>query len=116
MTQWTVWERVPGFDSEETIYEKKCRERGSGVGRILFNRPHRMNAFTDVGMREVIRAQNEANRDPSIGVIVVSTVGDHFRTGGDVQTYSGRPKGEFGDTCRTLMAPSGTRSSRPSLL
>lgn len=30
MTQWTPWERVPGFDSEETIYEKKYRDRGGG--------------------------------------------------------------------------------------
>ena len=85
MAEWTGWERVPGFETEETIYEKKYRDRGGGVARVLFNRPHRMNAFTNVGMLEVIRAVHEANRDPSIGVVVISSVGDHFGTGGDVQ-------------------------------
>ncbi len=85
MTQWTSWEHVPSFDSEETIYEKKYRDRGGGVGRILFNRPERMNSFTAVGMQEVVRAVREANGDPQIGVIVISSVGDHFGTGGDVR-------------------------------
>lgn len=85
MTQWTDWQPVPGFDSEETIYEKKYRERGGGVARLQFNRPQRMNAFTSVGMQEVIRAISEANRDTQIGVIVIGSVGEHFGTGGDVQ-------------------------------
>ena len=85
MTQWTSWERVPSFDSEETIYEKKFRDRGGGIGRILFNRPERMNSFTAVGMQEVVRAVREANGDRQIGVIVISSVGDHFGTGGDVR-------------------------------
>ncbi len=84
-TRWTDWERVPGFESETTIYEKRYRERGGGVARFLFNRPQRMNAFTEVELRELNRSIRDANRDPNIGVLVISSVGDHFGTGGDVE-------------------------------
>jgi naphthoate synthase/2-ketocyclohexanecarboxyl-CoA hydrolase len=85
MTTWSDWERVARFDTEETIYEKKYRDRGGGVARVLFNRPQRLNAFTGTGAAEFVRAIHDANRDDEIGVIVVSGVGDHFGTGGDVQ-------------------------------
>lgn len=81
---WTDWQAVSGFESEEIIYEKKSRDRGGGVARVLFNRPQRLNAFTGDGIQDFVRAVNEANRDSTIGVIVVSGVGDHFGTGGDV--------------------------------
>ena len=85
MPTWSDWERVAGFESEETVYEKRYRDRGGGVARILFNRPQRLNAFTGTGIAAFVRAVHEANGDPEIGVIVVSGVGDHFGTGGDVQ-------------------------------
>jgi naphthoate synthase/2-ketocyclohexanecarboxyl-CoA hydrolase len=85
MTTWSDWEPVAGFELEETIYQKKYRDRGGGVGRILFNRPQRLNDFTGTGMAEFVRAVRDANSDPEIGVIVVSGLGDHFGTGGDVQ-------------------------------
>ena len=89
MTTWSDWEPVAGFELEETIYEKKYRDRGGGVARVLFNRPQRLNAFTGIGMGEFIRAVYDANRDPEIGVIVVGGLGDHFGTGGDVQWEAG---------------------------
>lgn len=89
MTTWSDWERVDGFDSEETIYEKKYRDRGGGVARVLFNRPQALNAFTGVGMAEFVRGIHDANRDLGIGVIVVSGAGDHFGTGGDVRWEAG---------------------------
>lgn len=84
-TTWSQWQPVPRFEAETAIYQKRYRERGGGVARFLFNRPHRMNAFTDVELREFVRAVHDANRDPNIGVFVVSSVGDHFGTGGDVE-------------------------------
>ncbi len=89
MATWSEWERVRGYTGEETIYEKKYRDRGGGVARVLFNRPQRLNAFTGVGAGEFVRAVHDAGRDPEIGVIVVSGIGDHFGTGGDVQWEAG---------------------------
>lgn len=84
-TTWSQWQPAPGFEAETIIYQKKYRKHGGGVARFLFNRPHRMNAFTDLELREFTRAVRDANRDPAIGVFVVSSVGDHFGTGGDVE-------------------------------
>jgi len=89
MAYWTPWQRVPGYENlEEVIYEKKWREKGGGVARISWNRPHRMNAFTNKGMDEFALCVIEANSDDTIGVIVVTGVGDHFGTGGDVEWES----------------------------
>ena len=84
MTSWSDWTPVPDFDGEEVRFESHQRDRGGGVARILFDRPHRMNSLTGVGFRELIRCVNHANRDPDIGVIVITGVGDNFGTGGDV--------------------------------
>jgi naphthoate synthase/2-ketocyclohexanecarboxyl-CoA hydrolase len=88
---WTEWKRaeVAGCKQEEIIYEKKYRDKGGGVARILFNRPERMNAFTEVGIEELCLCLDNASNDPSIGVVVISSVGDHFGTGGDVKWEAG---------------------------
>ncbi len=85
MTTWSAWQPVPGFDDEECLYDKKYRDRGGGIARLRFNRPQRMNAFHASNLATFVRGITDANRDPDIGVIVVSSVGDHFGTGGDVQ-------------------------------
>ena len=82
---WSDWAPVADFEGEEVLFERRTRDRGGGVARVLFNRPHRMNALTGVGFRELIRCVNQANRDPDIGVIVIGGVGDHFGTGGDME-------------------------------
>lgn len=88
---WTAWKRVevPGCKQEEVIYEKKNRDKGGGVARILFNRPERMNAFTEIGIEELCLCLDNASNDPAIGVVVISSVGDHFGTGGDVKWEAG---------------------------
>jgi 1,4-dihydroxy-2-naphthoyl-CoA synthase len=88
MTEWTDWQDVPGVEFKEIVYQKKYRDRGGGVARLLFNRPQRMNAFTGVGLRELRDGLFDANADPNIGVIVIGSIGDHFGTGGDVQWES----------------------------
>ena len=88
MSDWTPWESVEGYEFVELLYEKRYRlrngERCGGVARIRFNRPERMNAFTLETSAQLIEALNEANRDRSIGVIVLSHTGQHFGVGGDV--------------------------------
>ncbi|MBI1987264.1 MAG: enoyl-CoA hydratase/isomerase family protein [Nitrospinae bacterium] len=85
-TEWTPWKKVEGeaMDFRDIIYEKKYRAHGGGVARLSFNRPERMNAFTDEGIKELIIALDDLSRDRTIGVGVITGVGDNFGTGGDV--------------------------------
>ncbi len=88
MEDWNEWS--PGNDRtyESILYDKRYRQRGGGVARILFNRPERLNSY-DIPMgNEVIHALLDASRDNTIGVIVLSHVGPHFGVGGNVSALS----------------------------
>lgn len=85
MADWTEWERVEAFDFEDIIYEKRYRERGGGVARLLMDRPQSMNAMTGNGWQEIVDAMRDAAADNTIGVIVLSQTGPHFGVGGDMQ-------------------------------
>jgi len=82
---WSEWETVPSLELKEVTYEKKYRDLGGGVARICSNRPHRMNALTGVGWGEIMMTLQDAEADNDIGVVVISSVGDHFGVGGDMQ-------------------------------
>lgn len=82
---WSAWQKVEGIELTEVAYEKKYRDRGGAVARICSNRPHRMNAMTNVGWMEIVKALQSAEADKEVGVIVLSGVGDHFGVGGDMQ-------------------------------
>lgn len=85
---WTPWEKVTGSGLEFTdiIYERKFhKELEGGVARVSVNRPKRYNAFTMHTLDEMFRAVYDASHDPLIGCVVLTGVGDHFGTGGDVE-------------------------------
>lgn len=85
---WTSWETVKGegLDFAEVIYEKKYHtEYEGGIARIAVNRPSKYNAFTNQTMDEMFKAFYDASNDPIVGVVVLTGVGDHFGTGGDVE-------------------------------
>jgi naphthoate synthase/2-ketocyclohexanecarboxyl-CoA hydrolase len=85
---WTNWEQVTGsgLEFDEIIYEKKFQEElGAGVARVSVNRPKRYNAMTNKTADEMFRAFYDANHDRSIGVLILTGVGKHFGTGGDVE-------------------------------
>jgi naphthoate synthase/2-ketocyclohexanecarboxyl-CoA hydrolase len=84
MSEWTDWQPVEGFEFEHVLYEKRHRARGGGVARITLNRPERMNALTGEMFQAIVDTLREANRDSSIGVIVISHTGPHFGVGGDL--------------------------------
>ena len=84
MSAWGEWIPVEGRSFETILYSKRHRTRGGGVARILLNRPANMNAFSPKMADELTSALLEANRDRSIGVIVLSHTGPHFGVGGDV--------------------------------
>ena len=67
------------MEFSETIYEKK-----DGIARITINRPEKLNAATQLTMYEITQALSDAWVDTSIGVVVLTGVGDRaFCTGGD---------------------------------
>lgn len=88
MATWSGWRAVEGQSFSSLIYEKQYRLRNDqecgGVARILFNRPEAMNALGPSTIDELMNALLHANADRSVGVIVLSHVGDHFGVGGDV--------------------------------
>ncbi|MCJ7669107.1 MAG: enoyl-CoA hydratase-related protein [Dehalococcoidia bacterium] len=75
------WEKVPGFDFKDIIYEKR-----PGVARITINRPEAYNAFTTSTQDELIEAFEDAASDATVGVVVFTGAGDKaFCTGGDAK-------------------------------
>ena len=85
---WTDWQRVEGegFDFAELIYEKRSHDELEGrIARVSINRPQKYNAVTNKTVDEMFRAFYDASHDPLVGVIVLTSVGDHFGTGGDVE-------------------------------
>ena len=68
------------MDFSEILYEKS-----EGVATITFNRPNRLNAFTWTMHREMREAAMDADRDASIGAIVVTGAGRAFCAGLEMQ-------------------------------
>lgn len=67
------------MEFEDIIYEKK-----DGVAKITINRPKTRNAFRNRTVAEMVGAFQDAWGDPSIGVAVLTGVGDKaFCSGGD---------------------------------
>jgi len=78
----------------DIIYEKN-----NGIAKITINRPERYNAFTSLTLEELYEAFKDAWIDKSIGVVVLTGVGDKaFCTGGDqkIKDAEGYEKGTAG--------------------
>jgi len=83
----SVWQKVPGFEFEETIYEKKYFKMG-GVARITmaYTNPKGLTMITLKGMSEMIQALRDARLDETIGVVVIQGSGEKsFCIGGDLR-------------------------------
>jgi len=68
---------------QEIIYEKD-----SGVAHVTFNSPERLNTIRLETMLEITSAFEDADRDKTIGVVVVTGKGSAFCVGGDISVFS----------------------------
>jgi dihydroxynaphthoic acid synthetase len=68
-------------DFKDIIYSKRDH-----IARITINRPRVLNAFTSHTLLEMIDALEDASKDDSVGVVVLTGAGDRaFSAGGDVK-------------------------------
>jgi enoyl-CoA hydratase/3-hydroxyacyl-CoA dehydrogenase len=69
-------------------YETLKIEREDKILWVILNRPHKLNAFNDVMMRELEDALDAAERDPSIRCVVIIGEGDKaFSAGADITAF-----------------------------
>lgn len=72
------------------MYEDILYTIDKGVATIAINRPKRLNAFTGVTLGEISAALEAAAQDRSVGVVVLTGVGEKaFSAGGDVHWEAG---------------------------
>ncbi len=72
------------MDFTQIVYEKQ-----DGVATITLNRPERMNAFTDVMIREWAQALEDARLDRDVRAVIVTGAGRGFCAGADLRGGSG---------------------------
>jgi enoyl-CoA hydratase/carnithine racemase len=83
------------MDFEQILYEKS-----EGVATITLDRPERMNAFTDVMLREWASALEDARLDGAVRAVIVTGAGRGFCAGADLRSGSG-----VGETARAAPPP-----------
>ncbi|OUC89017.1 enoyl-CoA hydratase-related protein [Streptosporangium minutum] len=66
-----------------------------GVLTLTFNRPERLNAWTDAMGRRYFDQLAEAEKDPEVRVIVVTGAGKGFCAGADFQTLNAIQDGSY---------------------
>lgn len=84
------------MDFEQILYSVEDH-----IATITLNRPERMNAFTDVMIREWAEALTMARHDHDVRVVVVTGNGRGFCAGADLKSGSG-----IGETARRDTPPS----------
>lgn len=94
---WSPWEVPTGLPQlEDVLYERCTRSTGGSVARITINRPQVLNAVTADTMKQLMIAVDVANRDPSVGVVVLQGAGDRaFCSGGDVKWEGNRTTADW---------------------
>lgn len=70
-------------------YRQLVVEKKGGVGRIVFNRPERLNAYSEQMSRELLRAVEDMSADPGVRVVVVTGRGRAFMAGADIGMLRG---------------------------
>lgn len=89
-------------DYEDILFEKE-----NGIVTLTLNRPQVLNAFRPKTVEELIDAFEQIGRDPEVGVIILTGVGDRaFCVGGDAKEWEVR-KGYRGASWIDIGLPIG---------
>ena len=85
---------VGGITLREIIYQK--HHRVEGAAWITINRPERRNATTKRTWREIETVIEDADKDPEVGVIVLTGQGEKaFCAGGDIGEHPDEEAGRM---------------------
>src|SRR5215471_19370095 len=82
------------------------------VLRLILNRPEKRNALNADLCRELVATMEAAERDPSVGAILLSGQGKSFCSGMDVAEFSEAPPPEVADLHEQLFTI-GSRLTKP---
>ncbi len=66
-------------------YKTILVNKDEGIGTIIMNRPHRLNAMTGTMLVELAQAFGEVEADPGVRVVVLTGAGDAFSSGADMR-------------------------------
>ena len=81
------------MDFKEITYEKS-----GAIATITLNRPERMNAFTNVMIREWAEALEDARTDDGVRAVILTGAGRGFCAGADLRGGSGVPEAARSET------------------
>jgi len=96
-------------DYQDILYSK-----AGGVATITINRPEKMNSVTADSQREIESAFDDAGKDPTIGVVVLTGAGEKaFCAGADVSWQAAGKMGRVGATIFTPPFMTISRCSKP---
>jgi enoyl-CoA hydratase/carnithine racemase len=104
--------REEGMNFAEIIYDKSDR-----IATVTFNRPEKMNAWTPTMGAETRSALLDADRDPTIGAIIVTGAGRAYCAGADMgglsEISSGRASATGGGSGPSPDQEEWLRAQRP---
>lgn len=63
-------------------------EKNAGIGRLILNRPHRLNSFNETLHQELVSAFHTLSQDSEVRVIVITGQGRGFCAGQDLSESS----------------------------
>ena len=79
-------------------YENIIVERDGRIGKLILNRPNKLNAITDFMEEEMGMAIKELGDDDSVGVVVLTGAGRAFSAGADVSELPGAQSNGRGES------------------
>jgi enoyl-CoA hydratase/carnithine racemase len=91
-------------------FEQILTETRGSVGIIRFNRPERLNAWTDQLAAEMQQQMTAWNHDDSIGAIVLTGEGRAFMAGADLNVFSKRVETDKQEKAPKIAVGSGGTS------